>query len=186
MFPTVRIAHADHRCVQRDTAFLDPGDLDLALLIERHHNLVGEPALLHGAQQSTGTQPRAGLDPRDEGPLLVEVQRCQVCAAREEGSMLDGDAFQRVLETVIHLTQQPRTEHHRQHLATLPHRVAHRDPAGVLEHLRIGEVATHPQYLGLEPFPAPLRTGAPGFDIDHFIFLQRQLAAVFPARLDGH
>jgi len=102
------VAITHHRHVYRDTALLDPDHLDLATLIERHHDLVLELALLDGPQDTAGSQAGADLHLGDERPFLVLVQRIHRDAARQEGAMTRGDILQRVLQTIVDLAQQAR------------------------------------------------------------------------------
>ena len=182
----LRIADAGHRGIHCDAALLDPGDLHLALLVEGHHDLVDEGAFLDGAEQATGPQSRPGLNLRDERPLLAGIQRLQRHAARQEGAILNGDVLERVLQAVVDLAKQPRSERHREHLAALHHGVPHGHSTGVLEHLHVGEFAAHPQHLGFEPLLVTRGRTAARLDVDDFVLSERQAPAVPPARADRH
>ena len=166
------IADARDRGVERHAPFLDPGDLDLADLIERHHDLVREAAFRDGAEQAAGPQARTLRDDGDEGPFALSIQRIEIHATRQKDAVLDGDLVERALQTVVNLAEQARAEDDRQHLAGLLDRVADGDAARVFEHLDVCGIATHPQDFGLEPFLASVGGGPPRQDEDHLVLHQ--------------
>ena len=161
-----------HHRVHRERTLLDPVQGDRPGLVEGHHDLVGEAPLLHRADHITGPQgfahPGRGL----KRPGLLGIERGHRGTAGQEGAVAGGQASQGILQTVIHLGEQPRAQLHREQLARLLHGIPDPHPPGALEHLGIGGAAMHPQHLGLEPLlslPFPVLRK----DVEHLVLEDR-------------
>ena len=133
---------------------------------------MAELALGHASEQVTGLDPGAHLNHRLERPFLLLVDTVNGQTPWQEVTVLTGNQLQRILQTVIHLPQQPRPQCHGQHLPGLLHGIANGHATGGLEYLHIGLTVAHAQHLRLQLFAAP-RVAAPRADQHYFVFGQR-------------
>ncbi len=153
------------RLVDGDRAVTDPADLEILVQVERHHDLVNDGALRHRAQRVAGVNLVADPPGGGERPFGREAEAGSLDAARQKHAVVHGQRFERVLQAVEHLAQEPRSEPDRQQFAGLFHRIAEADAGRAFVDLRIGAVAEDAQHLGLQPLPG----SAGGTDVDHLV-----------------
>jgi hypothetical protein len=115
---------------------------------------------------------RGGRLPHSHGTARIEPGGLD--AAGQEDAVADGERLQRVLQVVDDGAQKARSQPDREQGPGLLDRIAEADPAGALEHLRVGGVAEDPQDLGLQALVRRARRA----DVDHLVLHQPTAADV--------
>ncbi len=103
--------------------------------------------LLDGAEHIAGLDALARLARGDELPARLGVERVGLRAGGDEISGRLGDAGERAADPVEHRTEETGPQLRGQRLAHRLHRLAHRQPGGVLVDLKGGQVAALPDHL---------------------------------------
>jgi hypothetical protein len=126
-----------------------------ARLPGRHQDAVDEAGgLAHLAEDGALGHRLAGDDAGDEIPHALAIEGRRGQAAPDEVAGGGGQAIERTLDTVDHLTEEAGAELDGERLAAGGHRLAERQPGGVLVDLQGGAVAADADHLAEQPLVA--------------------------------
>ena len=159
----------DRRC-RGERPFLNPGDFNFANLIEGHHDLMLKTTFLYMTHRITRFKTTAHFNGWLESPLFLAVDTFYLKTTGQKETMLTGNNFQWILQTIINLTQKTGAKSHREHLAGLAHRIANGDTTGILKYLNVSFTMTNTQNFGLQIFLSVIGRNTRRTDVDHLVF----------------